>query len=144
LLGSSTISSGTLNVSWATQFDNANLPARATDAPTEPKPHRSSLRLPGCLSSRFNLSPRRANEHPDPQFLPLPEPMMEELRRLEQAKMHVIAGFLYATGLKYKSVRVVHVLSGLEVSAMPTVGPNRFRNIASASSPPSPAPHQPH
>ncbi|MCL4794739.1 MAG: hypothetical protein KJZ84_09255 [Bryobacteraceae bacterium] len=55
---------------------------------------------------------------PDPQFLPFPEPMIEELRRLEQAKMHLIAGFLYATGLKEKSVRVAADLSGIELSAM--------------------------
>jgi len=56
---------------------------------------------------------------PDPQFLPFPEPMVEELRRLEQAKMHLIAGFLYATGLKDKSIRVAPDLSGLEVSVTP-------------------------
>lgn len=51
----------------------------------------------------------------EPQFLPFPEPMAEELRRLEQSKMHIVAGFLYATGLKGKSIRVAADLSGIEV-----------------------------
>ena len=55
----------------------------------------------------------------EPQFLPFPEPMAEELRRLEQAKMHIVAGFLYATGFKDKSIRVAPDLSGLEVSDVP-------------------------
>lgn len=50
-----------------------------------------------------------------PDFLPFPEPMAEELRRLEQAKIHIITGFLYATGLKGKSIRVAADLSGIEV-----------------------------
>jgi hypothetical protein len=53
-----------------------------------------------------------------PQFLSFPEPMVEELRRLEQAKMHLIAGFLYATGLKGKTISVAADLSGIEVSKM--------------------------
>lgn len=57
---------------------------------------------------------------PDPQFLYFPEPMVEELRRLEQTKMHLIAGFLYATGLKDKSIRVAADQSGIEVSAWPS------------------------
>ena len=55
----------------------------------------------------------------EPQFLPFPEPMAEELRRLEQAKMHIIAGFLYATGLKDKTIQVAPDLSGIEVRDMP-------------------------
>jgi hypothetical protein len=60
---------------------------------------------------------------PDPQFLPFPEPMIEELRRLEQAKMHLIAGFLYATGLKGKSIRVAPDLSGIEVGDLEPATP---------------------
>ena len=53
-----------------------------------------------------------------PHFLPFPEPMAEELRRLEQAKMHLITGFLYATGLKGKTISVAADLSGIEVSEL--------------------------
>lgn len=80
---------------------------------------------------------------PDPQFLSLAEPIAEELRRLEQAKMHLLAGFLYATGLTDRSVRVAADLSGIEVRAMPSAvaqetWPNRF------SRPPSKQGQHPH
>lgn len=55
---------------------------------------------------------------PDPQFLSFPEPMVEELRRLEQAKMHLIAGFLYATGLKGKWISVAADLSGIHIGRL--------------------------
>jgi hypothetical protein len=59
----------------------------------------------------------------EPQFLPFPEPMAEELRRLEQAKMHLIAGFLYATGLKGKAISVAADLSGIEVGELAPAKP---------------------
>lgn len=54
---------------------------------------------------------------PDSQFLPFPQPMVEDLRRLEQAKMQLVAGFLYGAGLKDRSVRIAADLSGLEIAA---------------------------
>jgi hypothetical protein len=60
---------------------------------------------------------------PDPQVLSFPEPMIEELRRLEQAKMHLIAGFLYATGLKGKTISVAPDLSGIEVGDLQPATP---------------------
>ncbi|MCL4796577.1 MAG: hypothetical protein KJZ84_18580 [Bryobacteraceae bacterium] len=59
----------------------------------------------------------------EPQFLPFPEPMAEELRRLEQAKMHIITGFLYATGLKGKTISVAADLSGIEVGELAPAKP---------------------
>ncbi len=59
----------------------------------------------------------------DSQFLSFPEPMVEELRRLEQAKMHLITGFLYATGLKGKTISVAADLSGIEVGELAPAKP---------------------
>jgi hypothetical protein len=49
--------------------------------------------------------------------------MVEELRRLGQAKMHIITGFLYATGLKGKTISVAADLSGIEVGELAPAKP---------------------
>ena len=59
----------------------------------------------------------------EPQFLPFPEPMAEELRRLEQTKMHLITGSLYATGLKGKTISVSADLSVIEVGDLAPAKP---------------------
>lgn len=52
-------------------------------------------------------------------FVPFPAPMAEELRRLEQAKLQLVSGFLYGAGLNGRSVRIAQDLSGIEIDPAP-------------------------
>lgn len=52
-------------------------------------------------------------------YVPFPDPMATQLRQLEEAKQHIIVGFLYALGLKNKQVQIANDLSGIVVSETP-------------------------